>query len=261
MGWGRAKAHSMACPRPAGFQDRQLSGAASRSQALGPGAPGPSMAGSTCSAAQCPPGVGLGSSLPLLSRRPALRSRSSGVVILLMELKSAARGASPSPPVVGPTPRQSSASPLSGPPHDGWACWPLGRYSCPRRQLYDRPVETGLLDAPLTASFLLLRDRPKSRGMVFPRPTSIAPHCHPRGHSASSLGRGRDLHGSVGGTWGLLGPPRSPLSQGLAWGIQDRWPSCALAKHTGDTATGRGPPVGQRSGRCPGHSDLPDPPL
>lgn len=189
-----------------------------------------------------------------LQLTPARRSRSSGRVTLLTELKSAAHGASLTPPVMGPPPRQSSVSPLPGPPRDGW---PLRGRSCPGHWLHDRPVETGLLDAPLT--------RPSCPPGTGPSPVGWSS----RGQLASLLtailgatlppawaGLGTALALSAG-TGGPSAPPRSPLSQGFAWGAQDRWPSRALAQHVRDTATGHSPPVGQRSGRCPGHSDLP----
>lgn len=139
-----------------------------------------------------------------LQLTPARRSRSSGRVTLLTELKSAARGASPTPPVVGPPPRQSSVSPLPGPPRDGW---PLRGRSCRGHWLHDRPVETGLLDAPLTRPSCPPGTGPSpvgwsSRGQLPSLLTAIL-----GGHSASSLGGAGDRPGPVGGNWGPLRPP------------------------------------------------------
>lgn len=87
-----------------------------------------------------------------------------------------------------------------------------------------------------------------------PKVKSVAPHRRPWGPLClrPGAGLGTALALSVG-PGGSSAPPQRPFPRAL----QDRWPSCALAKHTGATATGRGPPAGQWSGCCPGHSDLP----
>lgn len=188
--------------------------AARRSQA-----PGPSLADGTRSAPPCPLRVpsstclistwlppATGSSLP--SPIPALRSRSSGLVNLLMELRSAARGASPSPPVVGPTPRRLCLPFIWASPR-----WP--GVLAPQA-LCDRPVETGLLDAPLSACFLAPGSSPSPVGW-----SSQGQECRSSPPSLGAtlpLARGGagDRPGPVGGTWGLLRAPIAPLSQGLA---------------------------------------------
>lgn len=163
-----------------------------------------------------------------LQLTPARRSRSSGRVTLLMELKSAAHGPSLTPPVMGPPPRQSSVSPLPGPPRDGW---PLRGRSCPGHWLHDRPVETGLLDAPLTRPSCPPRDRPESRGMVFPRPTSVSPHRHPRGPLCLQPGRGWGPPWPCRRELGAPPPPRGrPFPRALLGGRRTgghpvHWPS------------------------------------